>query len=88
MGGEGRPRHRCEHRHRARNRRALLADGYALGYATAADDDAATEQLDDLRKTYGDEQRRTGSGATSPTLPSPERLVDETVDAPGASTCS
>ena len=33
----------------------LLADGYVLGYATAADDAAAKTQHDEFRKTYGDD---------------------------------
>jgi NAD(P)-dependent dehydrogenase (short-subunit alcohol dehydrogenase family) len=52
----------------------LLADGFALGYATAANDAAAKEPLDELRGkiawVYGD--------LSDPTVP--ERLVNETVD--------
>jgi glucose 1-dehydrogenase len=33
----------------------LLADGYVLGYATAADDAAAKAQHEEFRKTYGDD---------------------------------
>jgi NAD(P)-dependent dehydrogenase (short-subunit alcohol dehydrogenase family) len=33
----------------------LLADGYVLGYATAAGDAAAKAQRDELRTTYGDD---------------------------------
>jgi len=56
----------------------LLADGFALGYATAADDDAAKEPLAELHgeiaHVYGD--------LSDPTVP--ERLVSETVDKLGS----
>jgi NAD(P)-dependent dehydrogenase (short-subunit alcohol dehydrogenase family) len=52
----------------------LLADGFALGYATAANDDASRQPLDDLHgeiaHVYGD--------LSDPNVP--ERLVTETVD--------
>jgi len=56
----------------------LLADGFALGYATAANDDAAKQPLDDLHgeiaHVYGD--------LSDPNVP--ERLVSETVDKLGS----
>ena len=56
----------------------LLADGFALGYATAANDDAAKQPLDDLHgeiaHVYGD--------LSDPKVP--ERLVSETVDKLGS----
>jgi NAD(P)-dependent dehydrogenase (short-subunit alcohol dehydrogenase family) len=56
----------------------LLADGFALGYATAADDDAAKQPLDELRgeiaHVYGD--------LSDPAVP--ERLVGETVEKLGS----
>ena len=56
----------------------LLADGFALGYATAANDDAAKEPLEDLHgeiaQVYGD--------LSDPKVP--ERLVSETVDKLGS----
>ena len=52
----------------------LLADGFALGYATAANDDAAKQPLDDLHgeiaHVYGD--------LSDPKVP--EQLVKDTVD--------
>ena len=52
----------------------LLADGFALGYATAADDEAAKQPLEELHgeiaHVYGD--------LSDPNVP--ERLVTETVD--------
>jgi len=52
----------------------LLADGFALGYATAANDEAAKETLESLQGTiawvYGD--------LSDPAVP--ERLVSQTVD--------
>jgi NAD(P)-dependent dehydrogenase (short-subunit alcohol dehydrogenase family) len=52
----------------------LLADGFALGYATAANDEAAKEPLQELQgeiaHVYGD--------LSDPEVP--ERLVSETVD--------
>jgi NAD(P)-dependent dehydrogenase (short-subunit alcohol dehydrogenase family) len=52
----------------------LLADGFALGYATAGNDEAAKQPLEDLQGTiawvYGD--------LSDPKVP--ERLVSETVD--------
>jgi NAD(P)-dependent dehydrogenase (short-subunit alcohol dehydrogenase family) len=56
----------------------LLADGFALGYATAADDEAAKGTLEELQGeivwVYGD--------LSDPTVP--ERLVSETVDRLGS----
>jgi NAD(P)-dependent dehydrogenase (short-subunit alcohol dehydrogenase family) len=55
----------------------LLGDGFALGYATAANDEAAKQTLEDLQGTiawvYGD--------LSDPAVP--ERLVSETVDTLG-----
>ena len=56
----------------------LLADGFALGYATAGNDAAAKRPLEDLQGTiawvYGD--------LSDPKVP--ERLVSETVDKLGS----
>jgi NAD(P)-dependent dehydrogenase (short-subunit alcohol dehydrogenase family) len=56
----------------------LLADGFALGYATAADDDAAKQPLEELQgeiaHVFGD--------LSDPNVP--EQLVSETVDKLGS----
>jgi NAD(P)-dependent dehydrogenase (short-subunit alcohol dehydrogenase family) len=52
----------------------LLADGFALGYATAANDEAAKQTLEDLQGTVA----WVSGDLSDPTVP--ERLVTETVD--------
>ena len=52
----------------------LLADGFALGYATAANDEAARQTLEDLQGTIA----WVSGDLSDPTVP--ERLVGETVD--------
>ena len=60
----------------------LLADGFALGYATIGDDEAQRGPFDELRVRYGDERIHWGWGDLSD-IAVPERLVDSTVDALG-----
>jgi NAD(P)-dependent dehydrogenase (short-subunit alcohol dehydrogenase family) len=61
----------------------LLADGYALGYATAGSDDRHKGPYDDLRQRYGDDRIHWVYGDLSdPAVP--ERLVAETVDRLGS----
>jgi NAD(P)-dependent dehydrogenase (short-subunit alcohol dehydrogenase family) len=57
----------------------LLVDGYALGYATAADDERHTGPLDDLRKEHGEDRIAWVHGDLSdPAVP--ERLVSGVVE--------
>lgn len=61
----------------------LLADGYALGYATAGDDDKHKGPYDELKQRYGDDKIHWVYGdLTDVTVP--QQLVDGTVDALGA----
>jgi NAD(P)-dependent dehydrogenase (short-subunit alcohol dehydrogenase family) len=60
----------------------LLADGYALGYATASDDDEHKGPYDDLRNEHGDDRIHWVFGDLSdPEIP--ERHVKAVVDALG-----
>ncbi|MGH2934438.1 MAG: SDR family NAD(P)-dependent oxidoreductase [Gaiellaceae bacterium] len=59
----------------------LLADGYALGYATAGNDDRHEGPYNDLRDRYGERVHWVWGDLTDPAVP--ERLVQETVDAHG-----
>jgi NAD(P)-dependent dehydrogenase (short-subunit alcohol dehydrogenase family) len=57
----------------------LLADGYALGYATAGTDDKHEGPLADLQKQYGEDRIAWVHGDLSdPSIP--KQLVQETVD--------
>jgi NAD(P)-dependent dehydrogenase (short-subunit alcohol dehydrogenase family) len=59
--------------------RRLLADGYALGYATASDDDKHTGPLDVLRRKHGEDRIAWVHGDLSdPAVP--ERLVSGVVE--------
>ncbi|MEP6813047.1 MAG: SDR family oxidoreductase [Actinomycetota bacterium] len=58
----------------------LLADGYALGFATAHADDEHAEPLEGLRAKYGKERLHWVWGDLADAAV-PERLVDETVGA-------
>ncbi|HEV7134611.1 MAG TPA: SDR family oxidoreductase [Gaiellaceae bacterium] len=60
----------------------LLADGFALGYATADDEERHRGPFDELRVRYGDDRIHWVSGDLSD-VAVPGRLVDETVDALG-----
>jgi len=61
----------------------LLADGYALGYATAGDDEQHEGPFEDLRGRYGDERIHWVWGDLSaPEVP--EQLVAEVTEALGA----
>src|SRR5712691_5720347 len=60
----------------------LLADGFALGYATAAGDEQYKGPFDEFRVRYGDERVHWVFGNLADTAV-PERLVAETVDAHG-----
>ncbi len=60
----------------------LLADGFALGYATAAGDEQYKGPFDEFRVRYGDERVHWVFGDLADTAV-PERLVAETVDAHG-----
>ena len=62
--------------------RRLLADGFALGYVTAGDDDRHTGPLGELRKEYGEERIVWAYGDLTDTAV-PERLVAEVVDKHG-----
>lgn len=60
----------------------LLADAYALGYATAGDDDRHTGPFEELRGRYGDDRIvHVFGNLADPDVP--ERLVIETVEALG-----
>jgi NAD(P)-dependent dehydrogenase (short-subunit alcohol dehydrogenase family) len=60
----------------------LLADGYAVGYATASDDDEHRGPYDDLEEKYGDDRITLVAGDLSdPDVP--KQLVTETADALG-----
>jgi NAD(P)-dependent dehydrogenase (short-subunit alcohol dehydrogenase family) len=60
----------------------LLADGYALGYATASDDEDHRGPYDDLQEKYGDDRLTLVSGDLSdPDVP--KQLVAKTADALG-----
>jgi NAD(P)-dependent dehydrogenase (short-subunit alcohol dehydrogenase family) len=60
----------------------LLADGYALGYATASNDDKHKGPCDDLRKQYGDDRIHWVWGdLRDPDVP--KQLVAQTVKALG-----
>jgi 3-oxoacyl-[acyl-carrier protein] reductase len=60
----------------------LLADGYALGYATAGKDEKYKGPYDELRVQYGDDRITWVQGdLADPKVP--ERLVAQTVDALG-----
>jgi NAD(P)-dependent dehydrogenase (short-subunit alcohol dehydrogenase family) len=59
----------------------LLADGYALGYATAGNDDRHEGPYNDLHDRYGERVRWVWGDLTDPGVP--ERLIQETVDAHG-----
>src|SRR5689334_23221491 len=60
----------------------LLADGYALGYATASDDDKHKGPYDDLRKQYGEDRIHWVWGdLRDPDVP--KQLVAQTVEALG-----
>ena len=61
----------------------LLADGYALGYATAGNDDKHEGPYVDLQQRYGDDRIHWVFGdLTDPTVP--QQLVDGTVGRLGA----
>jgi len=60
----------------------LLADGFALGYATADEGEDARGPFDELRVRYGDDRIHWVSGDLAD-VAVPARLVDETVDALG-----
>jgi NAD(P)-dependent dehydrogenase (short-subunit alcohol dehydrogenase family) len=60
----------------------LLADGYALGYVTASDDEEHKGPYDELRATYGDDRMHWVWGdLTDPDIPA--RHVQDVVDALG-----
>jgi glucose 1-dehydrogenase len=59
----------------------LLADGYALGYATAGADEQHEGPYQELRGRYGDRLHWVYGDLADPAVP--ERLVAETVDALG-----
>jgi glucose 1-dehydrogenase len=60
----------------------LLADGYALGYATAGEDESYKAPYDELRVRYGDDRIAWVHGdLANPKVP--ERLVAKTFDALG-----
>jgi 3-oxoacyl-[acyl-carrier protein] reductase len=60
----------------------LLGDGYALGYATAGNDERHEGPFEELRARYGDERIHWSWGdLTDPAVP--ERLVSEVVGALG-----
>jgi hypothetical protein len=60
----------------------LLADGYALGYATSGNEDDHREPLDNLRERYGTDRIAHVCGdLNDPSVP--QRLVEETVDGLG-----
>jgi glucose 1-dehydrogenase len=59
----------------------LLADGYALGYATAGDDEKHEGPYRDLRERYGERIRWVWGDLGDTAVP--PRLVDETVQAFG-----
>jgi NAD(P)-dependent dehydrogenase (short-subunit alcohol dehydrogenase family) len=60
----------------------LLADGYALGYATASDDDKHKGPYDNLQKKYGDDRITWVWGDLSdPKIP--KQLIDKTAEALG-----
>ena len=60
----------------------LLADGYALGYATAGKDESYKAPYDELRVRYGDDRIAWVHGdLANPNVP--ERLVAKTFDALG-----
>jgi len=60
----------------------LLADGYALGYATAGNDEKYKGPYDELRVQYGDDRITWVYGDLADSKV-PERLVAKTVDALG-----
>ena len=62
--------------------RRLLADGFALGYATADGDERNRGPFDELRVRYGDERIHWVYGDLADAAV-PERLVGATVDALG-----
>ena len=59
----------------------LLADGYAMGYATAGADEQHEGPYEELRGKYGDRVHWVHGDLGDPA--EPERLVSETVDALG-----
>jgi glucose 1-dehydrogenase len=61
----------------------LLADGYALGYATSSDDEKHRGPLEDLSGRYGAERIHHVVGDLTDSSV-PQRLVEETADALGA----
>jgi NAD(P)-dependent dehydrogenase (short-subunit alcohol dehydrogenase family) len=60
----------------------LLADGYALGYATASNEDKHKGPYDDLRAKYGDDRLTWVYGDLSDPS-TPKQLVAQTADALG-----
>jgi NAD(P)-dependent dehydrogenase (short-subunit alcohol dehydrogenase family) len=69
----------------------FLADGYALGYVTAGDDDKHRGPYDDLKQRYGDERIRwvygdLGDPATPEKLMEPFDRLDVLVNNAGLST--